>query len=94
MNHLRPFCTAILVALAATGCSVSTEQLTRDVRASMEAKFTPKGIKVRSLVITKKGGNEYSGVLETQEPNGTFTYAVDIVSDGKNITWQTRPAGS
>ncbi len=91
MTFNKYLCIPVLVALALTGCSTSTEQLTRDVRASMEEKFKPKGILIKSLILTKKAGNEYVGVLETQEPNGTFTYKVEVISDGKNMTWQVKP---
>ena len=91
MNRMKSLCTVALIALAATGCSISTEDLTRNVRKNMEEKYTPKGIQIRSLLLTKKGGNEYTGVLETQEPNGQFTYNVEVVCDGKNFTWQVEP---
>ena len=89
MNPFRVFPAAMLL-VAMTACAPSTEDLTKDVRASMESKFTPKGITVKSLVLTKKGGNEYAGVLETQEPNGAFTYTVEVISDGKTMTWKVK----
>lgn len=90
MKRLRTLSAAILIAIASTACSISTEELTKQVRASMETKFTPQGITIKSLVLTKKAGNEYAGVLETQEPNGAFTYTVEVISDGKNMTWQVK----
>lgn len=90
MTRLRTFTAAVLLAFATVACSISTEELTKQVRASMEAKYTPQGITIKSLVLTKKAGNEYAGVLETQEPNGAFTYTVEVISDGKNLTWQVK----
>ena len=89
MNPFRVFPAAMLL-VAMTACAPSTEELTKQVRASMESKYASTGVTIKSLVLTKKGGNEYVGVLETQEPNGAFTYTVEVISDGKNITWQTK----
>ena len=70
-------------------CSPSTEDLTKQVQQSMNEKFQGTGIIIDSLTLTKKGGNEYTGVLETKEPDGDFTYRVNVVSDGESFTWQT-----
>lgn len=71
-----------------TSCDLSTNDLTKKVKSNMEEKFEGQGIKIKSLVVTKKQGNEYSGVLETSEPNGDFTYSVEIISDGNSFTWK------
>ncbi len=91
MNPWKPLATVIVLAAIATGCSLSTEELTKQVRASMEEKFKGSGIQIQSLMLTKKGGNEYSGILETREPNGPFTYRVEVVYDGKTFNWQVKP---
>jgi hypothetical protein len=38
--------------------------------------------------LTKKSGNEYNGIFETTEPNGAFTYSVEVIYDGNNMTWK------
>ena len=81
MKPFKVFPAAILLVVMAA-CAQSTEDLTKDVRASMESKFASTGVTIKSLVLTKKAGNEYVGVLETQEPNGAFTYSVEVISDG------------
>lgn len=90
MNRLRKLSAAVLIAIATTACSVSTESLTQQVRSKLEETYKAKGIQIKSFLLTKKGGNEYTGVLETQEPSGAFTYKVEVVCDGKNITWQVK----
>lgn len=77
---------ATLIALS--GCSLSTEELAKEVQSSMEVKFAPEGIRIESLHLSHKGGNEYRGVLETVEPDGEFTYSVEVIFDGKTITWE------
>ena len=52
--------------------------------------FKENSIKINSLILTKKSGNDYTGVLETSEPNGVFTYKVAVTYDGTNMTWETK----
>jgi hypothetical protein len=54
----------------------------------MEEEFAGKGVIIKSLGLVKKGGNEYTGVLETKEPYGDFTYAVEVVCDGDRFSWR------
>lgn len=39
-------------------------------------------------MLVEKGNNEYSGVLETTETNGEFTYTVKVIYDGETFTWE------
>ena len=91
MKKLKIFLATILIAIAAASCSLSTEDLATEVQKSMEVKFKPEEINITSFVLTKKGGNEYSGVLDTKEPNGEFTYIVQVIYDGENMTWEVKP---
>lgn len=91
MNPYRPIPALIALALAPLGCDrLSTEELTSQVRASMEKKYSGSGVVIQKFMLTKKGGNEYSGILETREPNGQFTYRVDVIYDGKSFTWAAK----
>ena len=83
---LSAFLLSFTLLLAA--CSVSTEDLAKEVQANMEQKFAGEGIRITSFMLTKKGGNEYAGVLETAEPNGEFTYSVKVIYDGSSFTWE------
>jgi hypothetical protein len=40
------------------------------------------------LTLTHRGGNDYDGVLQTIEPNGEFTYPVEVTFDGKEFAWK------
>ena len=90
MKKLKVLLATILIAIAAASCSLSTDELATEVQKSMEEKFKPEGINVASLVLTQKGGNVYSGVLDTKEPNGKFTYIVEVIYDGENMTWEVK----
>lgn len=91
MKKLLTILGAVFITLTViTSCSMSTEELSNQVITSMKEneQFKSNSIKIKSLVLTKKAGNEYSGVLETNEPNGNFTYTIEVIYDGENMTWK------
>lgn len=90
MKHLKIIFASIILALSLAACSLSTEDLATEVQKSMEEKFKGEGIVIKSLILTKKGGNIYSGILETKEPNGEFTYTVEVIYDGNNMQWEIK----
>lgn len=89
-KKIKGIAIATLIALLVAGCSLSTEELAVEVQKSMEEKFEPENINIESLILTEKGGNVYSGILETKEPNGEFTYTVEVIYDGENMTWEIK----
>jgi hypothetical protein len=84
------FCSMLIAAVLITSCSLSTNDLAKEVEKNMKEseQFKSNSIKIKSLILTKKSGNEYNGVLETTEPNGEFTYTVEVIYDGNNMTWK------
>ncbi len=78
----------ILFTFFLSACSLSVDDLTKQVKQNMQDELKQKNISITSLVLTKKGGNEYSGILKTLEPNGDFTYTVEVIYDGKSFTWK------
>lgn len=90
MKFIGKTTSTLLLAMCLTACSPSIDDLTEQVKENMTEKFKSSGVSISSLILTKKGGNEYSGVLETREPGGQFTYNVDVVYDGKSFTWSVR----
>ena len=88
MNYIKSILVSLAVTLSVVSCKLSTEDLTIEVQKSMEEKMSSEGISIESLVLTKKGGNTYSGILETNEPNGRFTYSVEVIYDGNNMQWE------
>jgi hypothetical protein len=90
MSKLSKYFVMLFAVLTLFACSLSTEELADNVKENMKEQFTPKGITVKSLMLSKKAGNEYTGILETIEPNGAFTYAVEVIYDGNTFTWQVK----
>lgn len=89
MKKLTRILTALIfTAVLFTSCSLSTNELAEEVKMSMNEQFKTQSISIKSLILTKKSGNEYNGVLETSEPNGEFTYSVEVIYDGENMTWK------
>ncbi len=80
----------IFAAVLFTACSLSTEQLADEVKKDMSnsAEFKEREITVKEFTLVHKAGNEYNGLLKTKEPNGEFTYTVDVVYDGESFTWK------
>ena len=81
----------IVVVLFFTSCNLSTSELAEEVKASMEETWDNEGltgIKIESFMLTHKGGNEYSGILNTNEDGEKFTYSVDVIYDGENMQWE------
>ena len=81
----------IVVLLFITSCNLSTSELAEEVKASMEETWDNEGltgIKIESFMLTHKGGNEYSGILNTNEDGEKFTYSVDVIYDGENMQWE------
>ena len=81
----------ILMLFFATSCSLSTNELAEEVKVSMNETWEKEGItgiKIESFILTHKGGNEYSGILETNEEGEKFKYTVEVIYDGENMQWE------
>jgi hypothetical protein len=81
----------ILMLLFSTSCSLSTNELAKEVEISMQETWNNEGvagIKIESFLLTHKGGNEYSGILETNEEGEKFKYTVQVIYDGENMQWE------
>ena len=84
------FALFLFTSMLFTSCGLSTDELAKEVEKSMSEneQFISNSIKIKSLILTKKSGNEYNGILNTSEPNGEFTYTVEVIYDGNNMTWE------
>jgi len=81
-----------LFMLTACESRLSNEELASQVIVSMEESsfFTDASISVDSLMLTRESAESYTytGILETSEPGGNFTYSVDVTYDGDYFTWE------
>lgn len=93
MAYIYKMLCSTFLALALIGCSpkLTTGELTEVVKTSIEDEVASYGATVQSLRLTHKSGNIYSGILETNEPNGEFTYTVEVIYDGENFQWEIIP---
>ena len=81
----------IIMLLFATSCRLSTSELAEEVKISMQETWKNEGIsgiKIESFILTHKGGNEYSGILEANEEGEKFNYTVQVIYDGENMQWE------
>ena len=65
MKKIIGFFVAILfTSIVLTSCSLSTNDLAKEVEKNMKEseQFKANSISVKSLILTKKSGNEYNGV--------------------------------
>jgi hypothetical protein len=69
------------------------EQLRNNVLKSIKDKIASEGggIEIISFTLTHVNRNEYVGVLETLENGETFSYPVNVVSDGSTFVWEIPP---
>ena len=77
-------------AITACDSRLSTNDLSDVVVDNMyESEFFT-DIVIDSLVLTRDGAesNKYTGILTTNEPNGTYVYTVADTYDGEKMTCQ------
>ena len=87
----------ILSALTLEACGYSKEDLTRDVRASVEESFLKNGYTVTEFSLVKKSRNEYIGVVKAVETlyintilkdSTTVTVSLIVTVDGDSFAWK------
>lgn len=92
-KHLKKFWVSffLLSIIMASSCRLSTNQLAEEVKKSMKETWKQQGITgvaIDNLTLTHKGGNEYSGLLETTENGEKGKYTVEVIYDGENMKWE------
>jgi len=80
----------LLFSFILVGCGISTEDLERDVRASMEETFRERGLNIviNSFSLIKRSSTEYRGLLEATELGRRVTYGVNVIVDGRSFMWE------
>lgn len=67
---------------------MSSDDLEQEVKKSMVEKFEGEHIRIKNFGLVHEAGNEYSGILDTDEENGSFTYKVKVIYDGSSFAWE------
>jgi len=87
----------VLSALTLAACGYSKEELTKDVRESVEESFLKNGYTVTEFSLVKKNRNEYIGVVEAVETlymntilrdSTTVTVSITVTVDGDSFAWK------
>jgi small nuclear ribonucleoprotein (snRNP)-like protein len=87
----------VMSALTLVACGYSTEELSKDVRASVEETFLEKGYTVTEFTLIKKNSKEYTGVVKAVETlyintilrdSTTVTVSIAVTVDGKSFVWK------
>ena len=68
----------------------STEEIAKEAQKLIENDWKNKGINatvLEDMLLTKKGGNEYSGMMKIMYEGKTIQYTGTVICDGKSIQW-------
>jgi hypothetical protein len=89
-----PFLILALFLMLQSCTNGGIERLRKDVLKSIEEKLQSEGadIEIVSFTLTHVSGNEYVGVLETLENGTSYSYAVNVISDGNTFVWEIPPS--
>jgi hypothetical protein len=76
--------------LLVVGCGMSTDQLAKKVRESIEETWAEEDIdaKIQEFTLIKKSKTEYKGILKVSAEGETQNFTVNVTYDGKNLMWQ------
>ena len=95
---MKKYLLIFLLSALITACSdarLNQNELADQVKQSMlsNQQFIDNDITVKSFMLTRNApdSNIYTGILETSEPAGDFTYKVTVTYDGTNFTWEILP---
>ena len=68
----------------------STEEIAKETQKMIENDWKNKGINVtilEDMMLTKKSGNEYSGMMKIMFEGKAIQYTGTVICDGKSIQW-------
>jgi hypothetical protein len=80
-----------VTGLFVTGCGLSKEDLTEQVKQSIEETWAEQGIagvEIKDLTLIKKGENDYRGILEVAADGETESFTVNVNVDGDTFMWE------
>ena len=74
-----------------SSCKLSTEELAKEVRISIQETLNEQGttgISIKDFTLVHESGNKYSGILTTIEDGYEYKYTVNVIYDGNNMKWE------
>jgi Mn2+/Fe2+ NRAMP family transporter len=88
----KAFLLIFAVAICVSSCSLTTEQLAKQVQTNMIEHFQKEydmilTVKV-PLMLVHKGGNDYRGVVTFSYDDETEQVTVNVTYDGKVFVWE------
>lgn len=92
-KHIKSFVFCLLMActmsLTFVSCNqVSTAELEKEVKDLANEKLSGTGIKATKVMLTHKGGNDYSGTITLSGDGEVEDYAINVVCDGRNFQYE------
>lgn len=83
----------LLTEKLSTIVRLSTEELSKEIRKEMSKNFRAENldVKIADFNLVHKSGNIYTGILETIEPEGKFSYDVEVIYDGNSYKYTIKP---
>ncbi|MDR2971291.1 MAG: hypothetical protein LBU83_05095 [Bacteroidales bacterium] len=91
INNFLAICISIMFVAMFSSCKLSTEQLAKEVKISMQETWKEEGItgiRIKDFTLVHESGNKYSGLLTTIEDGGEYKYTVNVIYDGNNMKWE------
>lgn len=85
---LYSFFGIFLVILTSCSIQATDEDIKKNIQSSFDSNFPGEDIRVLSFITTPIGGNNYSGILRTNENGELFEYHVDVLINGLMFEWE------
>ncbi len=84
----------LLMSFLILSCSNSKENLTKNVKKDIDKEMSKKAkdsgvsFSITKFQLVHKSGNEYNGILETNEGGDSHKYEVVVTTDGDSFIWK------
>jgi hypothetical protein len=90
-NRLIVMACFVVMGLLVTGCGLSKEDLTKEVKQSIEETWAEQGVdgvEIIDLTLIKRGENDYRGILEVEADGETESFTINVSVDGDTFIWE------
>ncbi len=92
-KHIKSFVFCLLMACTMSCTLVSCEQATtaeleKEVKDLANEKLSGTGVKATKVLLTHKGGNDYSGTITLSGDGEVEDYDINVVYDGRSFQYE------